>query len=152
MKMFMEFLDLKLRPEEFEKIGKVLASLKNRLGAESVCLISRNGQEIARAGRLGSIDRDALSSLAASCLAATYGLAKLLGEEEFERIYQKGERRSILINRAGENALLLLVFRLDGSQEIDLKGLRQGALILEDVLTSVYRRALEQPKTQAHTR
>lgn len=131
----MDFLSLKLLPEEYEKILYILTSLRKRTQATSVFLISRSGQEIACDGESNGIDRQALASLAASNLAATFGLAQLIGESEFERIYHKGDTASILINPTGEFGLLLFIL---GDQKIgsnfDIKSLTQASMILADVL------------------
>ncbi|HLU99764.1 MAG TPA: roadblock/LC7 domain-containing protein [Acidobacteriota bacterium] len=130
----MEFRTLKLQPEEYEKILFILSSLQHRAKAQAVCLISRSGQEIAFHGEADWLDRQALSSLAASNLAATFGLAKLIREREFERIYHKGEKFSILINPAGETALLLFILENDGGPPIDWRSLKQAIMILEDMM------------------
>ena len=130
----MDVLNFRLQAEEYEKILFILASLQRKLNANAVFLISRSGQEIASHGAAGEWDRQALSSLAASNLAATFGLAKLFGETEFERIYHKGENNSILINPAGDNALLLFLFGQVKRHSLDLKSIRQATIIVADVL------------------
>lgn len=130
----MEISNFKLETREYDKILFILSSLHEKLKADAVFLINRNGQGIANQGEVDSVDIQALSSLAASNLAATFGLAKLIGEGEFERIYHKGEKNSILINPIGEYALLLLVIQVKNEKGLDLKSLNQAALILEDIL------------------
>lgn len=130
----MEISNFKLETREYDKILFILSSLHEKLKADAIFLINRNGQGIANQGEVDSVDIQALSSLAASNLAATFGLAKLIGEGEFERIYHKGEKNSILINPIGEYALLLLIVQVKNEKSLDLKSLNQAALILEDIL------------------
>lgn len=136
----MEISNFKLEAQEYEKIVFILSSLHEKLKADAVFLINRNGQEIARHGKKDSIDVQALGSLAASNLAATFGLASLIGEKEFERIYHKGEKISILINPVGEYALLLLMVPVKNEKDVDLKRLRQAVMILADILRKCTRR------------
>jgi predicted regulator of Ras-like GTPase activity (Roadblock/LC7/MglB family) len=119
----MEVPNFKLEAGEYEKIQLVLASLNQKLRADSVFLINRTGQEIAHEGNSDDIDVQALSSLAASNLAATFGLASLLGEREFKRIYHKGDRTNILMSPVGEFAFLLFLIRGMDEQELDLRKL-----------------------------
>lgn len=130
----MEVPNFKLDSEEYDKITTILGHLIARTTAESVCLINRNGQDIAHRGGVDGIDIHALSSLAASNLAATFGLANLIGEGEFKRIYHRGQRFSIIINPVGELALILLILPANLSDRIDLRSVGQAALILEDIL------------------
>ncbi len=136
----MEIPNFKLEAGEYEKILLVLSSLNQKLKADSVFLINRTGQEIAHDGNSNKLDIQALSSLAASNVAAIFGLASLLGEREFERIYYKGEKTSILMNPIGEFAFLLFLLRGVEEKEIDLKAIRHASLILEDVLKKCSRR------------
>ncbi|RPJ54523.1 MAG: hypothetical protein EHM23_28825 [Acidobacteria bacterium] len=136
----MEIPNFKLEAEEYEKILLVLASLHQKLKADSVFLINRTGQEIAHEGSSNRFDVQALSSLAASNLAATFGLASVIGEREFERIYHKGEKTNILMSPIGEFAFLLFLLRDREEHDLDLKAIRHASLILEDVLKKCSRR------------
>ncbi|MBI4445366.1 MAG: roadblock/LC7 domain-containing protein [Acidobacteria bacterium] len=130
----MEISNFRLRSEEYEKIRLVLGAVQQRIGANWVFLINRNGQEIAHLGN-PDVDIQALSSLAASNLAATFGLAAIFGENEFQRIYHRGRKHSILINPVGNTALLLMVFPSRNQSSVDLTSLQQAALILNDILS-----------------
>lgn len=130
----MEISNFKLEATEYRKIVFILSSLQERVQANAIFLINRNGQEIAKHAQEDSLDVQALSSLAASNLAATFGLAALIGENEFERIYHKGEKNSILINPVGEYALLLLIVQVKNERSLDLTRVRQAVLVLTDIL------------------
>jgi predicted regulator of Ras-like GTPase activity (Roadblock/LC7/MglB family) len=136
----MEIPNFKLAAEEYEKILLVISSLNQRLKAESVFLINRTGQEIAHEGTSSRIDVQALSSLAASNLAATFGLASLIGEREFERIFHKGDKTNILMTPVGEFAFLLFLLKGKEEHEVDLKSVHRASLILEDVLKKCSKR------------
>ncbi len=130
----MEIPSFKLESEEYEKILFVLSSLHQKLSTRLVFLINRNGQEIGHDGEVGDLDVQALSSLAASNLAATFGLASIIGEQEFSRIYHKGERTSILITPIGEYAFLLFLATEFSEGEGELRSLKQAVMILDDIL------------------
>ncbi len=130
----MEIPNFRLDEQEYEKITVILARLTSRSDARSICLINRNGQAIAQHGQVDGLDLQALASLAASNLAATFGLASLIGENEFKRIYHRGQNQSIMIIPVGDFALILVVLPVDRGDRLDLRSLAQGALILEDIL------------------
>lgn len=136
----MQIWNFKLDRGEFKKIQQILSSLAAKTQVESVFLINRNGQEIAHEGDAESIDAMALASLAASNLAATFGLASLVGEEEFDRIYLRGRRLSILVCPAGQYALLLFVIQASKEHLLDVRNLKQAALVLDDVLKKCTKR------------
>lgn len=136
----MQIWNFKLDRGEFSKIQQILSSLAEKTQVDSVFLINRNGQEIAHQGDADAIDALALASLAASNLAATFGLATLVGEDEFDRIYLRGRRLSILVCPAGRHALLLFVIQARNEHKLDVRNLKQAALVLEDVLKKCTKR------------
>ncbi len=136
----MEISNFRLEAGEFRKIQQILASLAEKTHVDAVFLINRNGQEITHHGDSDSIDVLALSSLAASNLAATFGLASVIGESEFERIYLRGRRLSVLVCPAGEYALLLFILKVENEKALNIRNLRQAALVLQDVLKKCTKR------------
>jgi len=54
--------------------------------------VDKNGQLIASAGDTHNIDTTALASLTAGNIAATGGIARLLGEREFSILFHEGRK------------------------------------------------------------
>src|SRR5713101_6522733 len=98
-----------LREKQYHQIKAVLARLRLDSAAKVVFLVDKDGQEIASLGEVGNLDTTSLASLAAGNVAATGGMAKLIGEEEFPTLSHEGERDSIHISVIGR-VLLLVVF------------------------------------------
>jgi hypothetical protein len=68
--------------------------------AKVVFLVDKDGQEIASQGEVGNLDTTSLASLAAGNVAATGGMAALIGEKEFPTLSHEGEKESIHISVA----------------------------------------------------
>src|SRR5436189_3645525 len=100
---------LLLRERQYHQIKAVLARLRLDSDAKVVFLVDKDGQEIASQGELGAIDTTSLASLAAGNVAATGGMAQLIGEKEFPTLSHEGERESIHISVIGR-VLLVVVF------------------------------------------
>ncbi|MBI4456860.1 MAG: roadblock/LC7 domain-containing protein [Acidobacteria bacterium] len=129
----MEIPSFVLRQEEYEKILFVLSSLSTRCHAEALYLIHRNGQLIASVGHSPIHDQQSLASLSAGSVAATHGLARLLGESEFSSIYHQGDNRNIHISSVGDRAILLVLLE-KSKGSMDESSLRQAKMILMDIL------------------
>ena len=69
--------------EDLQKILAVIQKLVRDANAKGIFLVDKNGQLIAEAGEMEGIDTTSLASLTAGNIAATGGLAKIIGEEEF---------------------------------------------------------------------
>jgi len=112
---------LLLREQQYHQIKAVLARLRMDSAAKVVFLVDKDGQEIASQGELGNLDTTSLASLAAGNVAATGGMAQLIGEKEFPTLSHEGERESIHISVIGR---LLLIVVFDERSSLGLVKLR----------------------------
>src|SRR4026207_1465401 len=79
-----------LREQQYHQIKAVLARLRMDASAKVVFLVDKDGQEIASQGEVGNLDTTSLASLAAGNVAATGGMAQLIGEKEFPTLSPEG--------------------------------------------------------------
>jgi len=98
-----------MREQRYHQIKAVLARLRLDAAARVVVLVEKDGQQLAVHGELGDLDTTSLASLAAGNVAATGGMAQLIGEKEFPTLSHEGERESIHISVIGR-VLLVVVF------------------------------------------
>lgn len=96
--------------EEFQLITAVLERLHRDANAKVVFLVDKNGQLIAAAGDTKNLDTTSLASLTAGNIAATGGLAKLIGEKEFSILFHEGEKDNIHISIVGQRVILVVIF------------------------------------------
>ncbi|HWP35120.1 MAG TPA: roadblock/LC7 domain-containing protein [Thermodesulfobacteriota bacterium] len=95
---------------EFRQINTLLERLCRDANAKLVFLVDRNGQLIAAAGETNGLDTTSLASLTAGNIAATGGLARLIGEKEFSILFHEGEHDNIHISLVGSRVILVVVF------------------------------------------
>ena len=124
---------LLLREQQYHQIKAVLARLRMDSAARVVFLIDKDGQEIASQGEIGNLDTTSLASLAAGNVAATGGMAQLIGEKEFPTLSHEGEHESIHISVVGR---LLLVVVFDEHSSLGLVKLRSKQVSQE--LASIF--------------
>jgi predicted regulator of Ras-like GTPase activity (Roadblock/LC7/MglB family) len=102
--------ELVLYEEEFQRLDTALKKLRQEANARAIFLIDRTGQQIAAAGEVDQFDTTSLASLTAGNVAATDGLAKLIGEREFSVLFHEGQRDHIHISIVAKRAILLVIF------------------------------------------
>lgn len=102
--------DMFLLEEDHEKIHGILDRLRQDANARATFLLDKNGQQLGMAGDLHGIDATSLASLTAGNVAATDGLARLLGEREFAVIFHEGEKQNLHINVIAGMAVLVVIF------------------------------------------
>ena len=98
-----------MHEQQYQQLGHILNKLRLESFSRVVFLVDKNGQQIAVHGDVGDIDTTSLASLAAGNVAATGGMALLIGEKEFPTLSHEGERESIHICIIGR-VLLVVVF------------------------------------------
>jgi predicted regulator of Ras-like GTPase activity (Roadblock/LC7/MglB family) len=96
--------------EDFRKVLAVTQRLVKDANAKGVFVVDRNGQLIGEAGEMRGIDTTSLASLTAGCIAATGGLAKIVGEEEFPVHFHQGARDNLHITLIAGRIILVVVF------------------------------------------
>lgn len=98
-----------MHEQQFQQLKLILGKLRLESFSRVVFLVDKNGQQIATHGDVGDLDTTSLASLAAGNVAATGGMARLIGEKEFPTLSHEGERESIHICIIGR-VLLVVVF------------------------------------------
>jgi predicted regulator of Ras-like GTPase activity (Roadblock/LC7/MglB family) len=96
--------------EEYQQIKGTLQRLQVDSNARVVFLVDKNGQQIAAHGDMRGLDATSLASLTAGNVAATDGLAKLIGEKEFSILFHEGERDNIHISLVAQRVILVVIF------------------------------------------
>lgn len=135
----MPVTDLVLLESDHARFTSVLEKLRVEANAKVVFLIDKNGQQIASVGDVAGLDPTSLASLTAGNVAATDGLAKLLGEREFSILFHEGEHDNLHINVVGGRAILVVLF--DERSSLGLVRLRvkkatgEIGAVLEEVVT-----------------
>jgi predicted regulator of Ras-like GTPase activity (Roadblock/LC7/MglB family) len=110
-----------MHEQQYLQLGHILNKLRLDSFSRVVFLVDKNGQQIAVHGDVGNIDTTSLASLAAGNVAATGGMALLIGEKEFPTLSHEGERESIHICIIGR---MLLVVVFDERSSLGLVKLR----------------------------
>jgi len=99
-----------LYEQEYELLKRVITRLSDDANAKFVFLVDKNGQQIAAHGEMLNLDTTSLASLTAGNVAATDGLAHLIGERGFPVLSHEGERDNIHISIVAARVILVVIF------------------------------------------
>lgn len=108
--MFGSQSSLVMYDEEFKRISSVIEKLLREANAKVIFLVDKNGQLIAATGAVEHLDTTSLASLTAGNIAATGGLAKLIGEKEFSILFHEGEKDNLHISIVAGRVILVVIF------------------------------------------
>ena len=141
--------DLVLYDEEFRRIKESLQRLASDANANVVFLVDKNGQQIAAVGDLQSLDTTSLASLTAGNVAATDGLARLIGEKEFSILFHEGERDNIHISIVAQRVILVVIFDERTSLGLVRLRVRRAMSELEKIFEEIARKAEKEKQVLA---
>ena len=137
-----------LHEPEFQRIKAILAKMQKELRADLVLLITRSGQPVVISGAAKGVDYTALAALAAANLAATDGLANIVGEKEFSVLVHQGRQRSLYISDLVKQFSLVVVFDASASMGLVRYRSKRATALLEDVIRDFQNR-MEKTETNS---
>ncbi len=123
-----------LREPEYEAFLSILRKLLVDASAKIVFLVDKNGTLLASVGDAVGFDTTSLASLAAGNIAATGGLANLIGEKEFSILFHEGERDNMHLSVVAERLILVIVFDRRSSVGLVRLRVRQATVRLAAVM------------------
>src|SRR5450830_2114370 len=132
--------DLVMYDQEFQLIKEIISRLRMDANAKIVFLVDKNGQQIAAIGDLESVDTTSLASLTAGNVAATDGLARLIGEKEFSILFHEGEKDNIHISIVGQRVILVVIFDDRSSLGLVRLRVRKASMELEKVFQDLLKK------------
>ena len=127
--------------EEYQQIKEILSRLQSDSNSKIVFLVDKNGQQIASHGDMAGVDATSLASLTAGNVAATDGLAKLIGEKEFSILFHEGERDNIHISLVAQRVILVIIFDEKSSLGLVRLRVKKASLELERVFEVILKKA-----------
>lgn len=133
--------DLVMYEEEYLQLKDTLSRLQIDSNAKIVFLVDKNGQQIAAMGDMKGLDATSLASLTAGNVAATDGLAKLIGEKEFSILFHEGERDNIHISLVAQRVILVVIFDERSSLGLVRLRVKRASQELERVFEEIVRKA-----------
>lgn len=136
-----------LYDEQFEKIEEIISKLRTSANAKIVFLVDKNGQQIAAKGELAGLDTTSLASLTAGNVAATDGLAKLIGEDEFSVLFHEGENENLHISVVGDKVIMVVIFDERSSLGLVRLRVKKASAKLEKVFEEIMEK-VEQEKEE----
>jgi len=132
--------DMVIYEEDLTRLEESLGGLREGANACLVFLIDRSGQQLGFVGDTTALDTTSLSSLTAGNVAATEGLAQLIGEANFTSLFHEGKRDNLHITLINKNVILLVAF--DERSSLGLVRLRveQASQVIGTTLEEISQR------------
>jgi len=96
--------------EDIRELQGVLRNLLSQSDATTALVIDKGGFLITHEGQSSEFDLTTLAALASGAYLANQSIAQLVHEQNFDSVYQQGEKFSLLVMNVDEHCLLVLIF------------------------------------------
>ncbi|MRR57224.1 MAG: roadblock/LC7 domain-containing protein [Deltaproteobacteria bacterium] len=133
--------------DEFKQLNYILEKLLREANAKVIFLVDKNGQLISGVGETERFDTTSLASLTAGNIAATGGLAKLIGEKEFSILFHEGEKDNLHISIVGGRVILVVLFDSRSSLGLVRLRVKKASEELAVIFSGLAQRAEEREKS-----
>ncbi|MHC1696987.1 MAG: roadblock/LC7 domain-containing protein [Geobacteraceae bacterium] len=133
--------------DDFKQLNFILEKLLREANAKVIFLVDKNGQLISGVGETERFDTTSLASLTAGNIAATGGLAKLIGEKEFSILFHEGEKDNLHISIVGSRVILVVLFDSRSSLGLVRLRVKKASEELAQIFDSLAKRAEEREKS-----
>lgn len=102
--------DIILRAEDLYNLNLVLTTILDSAQAELIMIINKSGRLITWQGETSTFDTISIAALITGSFASSSSVANLIGETEFESMYQEGKSNHVFISQIDSSNILTLVF------------------------------------------
>jgi predicted regulator of Ras-like GTPase activity (Roadblock/LC7/MglB family) len=133
--------------DDFKQLNHILDKLLREANAKVIFLVDKNGQLISGVGETERFDTTSLASLTAGNIAATGGMAKLIGEKEFSILFHEGEKDNLHISIVGSRVILVVLFDSRSSLGLVRLRVKKASEELTHIFESLAKRAEEREKS-----
>jgi len=133
--------------DDFKQLNYILDKLLREANAKVIFLVDKNGQLISGVGETERFDTTSLASLTAGNIAATGGMAKLIGEKEFSILFHEGEKDNLHISIVGSRVILVVLFDSRSSLGLVRLRVKKASEELTQIFESLAKRAEDREKS-----
>lgn len=99
-----------LLEEDIQCLDGVLNEYLDRSDAATALIIDKGGFLIAHQGDSRRFDLTTIAALASGAYLANQTIANLVHEENFDSVYQQGDKFSMFVTNIDEHCLLMVIF------------------------------------------
>ena len=97
--------------EDIQELDSVLREFLEKSDAVTALVLDKGGFLITHQGNSSQFDLTTIGALASGAYLANQTIANLVEEENFNTVYQQGEKYSMLATDIDEHCLLLVIFK-----------------------------------------
>ncbi|MFC1855654.1 roadblock/LC7 domain-containing protein [Thermodesulfobacteriota bacterium] len=137
----MAYTQMIMYEEEYRALSAIIQKLLASSNAKSIFLVDKNGQLMASCGDTDDLDTTSLASLTAGNIAATGGLAQLIGEKEFSILFHEGEKDNIHLSIIAQRVILVVIFDKKSSLGLVRLRVKKTSKAIEEVFKELLARA-----------
>lgn len=137
--------DIVIRAEDIYQLNLLLTKIVDAGQCDIVMVINKSGRLISYQAETSAHDKVSIAALVSGSFASSVAIARLIGETEFETLYQEGVIHHLFVYQLDANNILCAIFT-------DRSNLKRVKTVIEDnkpqvdtVLKKIYSEVVTDP-------
>ncbi len=137
--------DIILRAEDLYQLNLVLTAILDSSQAELAMVINKSGRLITWQAETSTFNTESIAALVTGSFASSCSVANLIGEKEFESMYQEGTNNHVFIAQVDSHNILTLVFTGRTKLNRVKLGVENHRNALLPIIETIYRGVVNDP-------
>jgi len=137
--------DIFIEAEDIHQLNLVLTKIVDSGQCDLAMVVNKAGRLISFQAETSAHDKVSIAALVSGSFASSVAIARLIGETEFETLYQEGIIHHLFVSQIDDNNILCVVFT-------DRSNLKRVKIVIDDnkpqineVLAKIYSRVVADP-------
>jgi len=137
--------DIVIEAEDIYKLNLTLTKIVDAGQCDIAMVINKSGRLISHQAETSAHDKVSIAALVSGSFASSVAIARLIGETEFETLYQEGAIHHLFVSQIDENNILCVIFT-------DRSNLKRVKIVIEDnekqveeALKKIYSKVVSDP-------
>lgn len=137
--------DIVLQSHDVYQLNLALTSIVDAGQCDIAMLINKSGRLIASQNETSAYDKTSIAALVSGTFASNGAIAQLIGESEFETLYQEGKTHHLYVAQLDLNNILCLIFTARSNLKRIKMVISDNRTRITDVLKNLYQTVSSDP-------
>jgi predicted regulator of Ras-like GTPase activity (Roadblock/LC7/MglB family) len=137
--------DIFISAEDIYRLNLVLTKIVDSGLCDIVMLINKSGRLISYQAESSALDKVSIAALVSGSFASSVAIARLIGETEFETLYQEGVVHHLFVSQVDDNNILCAIFTERSNLKRVKIAIEDNKPQVDEVLKKIYSDVVADP-------
>jgi len=137
--------DIFIEAEDVYQLNLALTKIVDSGQCDIAMVVNKSGRLISYQAETSAHDKVSIAALVSGSFASSVAIARLIGETEFETLYQEGITHHLFVSQIDENNILCVIFTARSNLKRVKTAIEDNKLQIDKVLEKMYSNVVLDP-------